>query len=153
MTPKERLNARGIKSPVISTHIKELMFNKVGKKQKTDEENRKQLEIARQYKRHTNLGSHNLADFFGISGVYLLYKGDLCVYIGESCCVLTTISQHIKKGIIKFDSFSVKKIQGNKLYRKEVERNLINDIKPILNIHHSEGKPSLRRKRNPFRRK
>jgi hypothetical protein len=78
----------------------------------------------------------NKIDFFGVSGVYYLIKEKKIVYIGESYCVYSRLSQHFKENIKDFDSFVIERINGEK-QRKLAEKRAIKRHKPLLNSVHN----------------
>lgn len=77
-----------------------------------------------------------LKEFFGISGVYYLFQESKLVYIGESACIFTRISQHL--GIKRFDHFKYIVIAGEK-ERKMLEKNLIRKHRPLYNLVYNES--------------
>lgn len=77
---------------------------------------------------------NDVGSFFNISGVYFLFKEKKLVYIGESACVLSRISQHIDAKL--FDSFKVVSVEGEQ-QRKEYERRMIKQFAPIYNYTHN----------------
>lgn len=74
--------------------------------------------------------------YFGISGVYILFRDCEIVYIGESACIFTRISEHIRTGEKLFDSFKYIPIEGAKK-RKRKERQMIKQHRPLLNVVHN----------------
>lgn len=84
-----------------------------------------------------NKNTIQLNEFFGISGIYFLFKENKLVYIGESSCVFTRISQHFKNTKKEFDSFKYEIFQGTIKQRKLKERKLIIRYNPILNFIHN----------------
>lgn len=74
-------------------------------------------------------GSFSLIEFFGISGVYYLFRNEQLVYIGESACVFSRITEHIKEGVKEFTHFKYEACEN----RKELERSLIRKYRPIYN--------------------
>jgi hypothetical protein len=79
-------------------------------------------------------------NFFGLSGVYFLLQGYTVVYVGESSCIFTRLSQHYKEGLKDFEFFYYKQIEGEEKRKKE-EKRWIKKLRPIYNSVHN---PNLR---------
>lgn len=82
--------------------------------------------------------THILIDFFFVSGVYFLVRNKEIVYIGESGCVMTRISQHISEGVKQFDGFKIIKFETMK-DRKDMEVYYIDKFRPIYNLQHNKN--------------
>ncbi len=67
-----------------------------------------------------------------ISGVYFLFKGEECVYIGESNSIFRRSSQHMNHKKNEWDSFKIHPVEGEHK-RKALESFLINVFQPKLN--------------------
>lgn len=72
------------------------------------------------------------------SGVYMLYKNDNIVYVGESSNILSRIGQHIKEGVKDFDEFEYFELEEED--RMNLEAFIIRIVKPKYNI--SSGCPT-----------
>lgn len=66
------------------------------------------------------------------SGVYFLFKDKKVVYIGESHCVISRVSQHTQEGIKEFDEFRLIYIEGERDREKE-EKKMIRKFRPVYN--------------------
>ena len=77
--------------------------------------------------------------FEKISGVYFLFREKRLVYIGESECVLSRLSQHFKEKIKEFDAYKVFKLIPNMEERKREEARLIKKFRPVLNFTHNRN--------------
>ena len=86
--------------------------------------------------KHINKNKKRKIDFFGVSGVYYLMKDNKVVYIGESSCIFTRLSQHYKEGIKDFDFFYYDKIESEES-RKRNEKKQIKSFRPIYNSTHN----------------
>lgn len=94
-------------------------------------------EIEEAHKKKAVAGAIPVSKYFGIPGVYHLIRGDEIVYIGESACVYTRISEHIRAGEKRFDSFKIYRVDGSARRRKQREKHHIRQHAPILNIQHN----------------
>lgn len=74
---------------------------------------------------------------FNSACIYMLYDDKELVYIGETICFITRLSQHIKEGNKKFDSFKIRYYLENDKYRKNEEKRMIKKFKPKYNIIHN----------------
>ena len=92
-------------------------------------------DVERKHKERLSAGSVPASDFFGISGVYYLFRGLDCIYIGESVCVYSRIAEHIRSGK-EFDAFKYERIQGVDA-RKKREASLIRQHRPLHNFQHN----------------
>lgn len=93
------------------------------------------MEIDNNAKLRLKRGSIAVRDVYGISGVYFLFRGVECVYIGESACVFTRIAEHLRSNK-DFDSFRFERVDGER-NRKEYEKKLIKKHHPLLNFQHN----------------
>lgn len=80
-----------------------------------------------------SLPVNKISSFFGISGVYFLYKGDKLVYIGESSCIITRLMQHQEK---EFDSFRYI-LERDEVARLKLEKKYIQKHAPPYNVIHN----------------
>lgn len=91
-------------------------------------------------KQHDEIPKHfniiNKNNFFGLSGVYFLIKDNKIVYVGESSCIFSRISQHYKEEIKNFDFFHYELYEGE-INRKQKERKYIKKFRPIYNFTHN----------------
>lgn len=76
---------------------------------------------------------------YGVPGVYFLFRGDEILYIGESVCITTRISEHHRNMIIDFDSFLIFQIIENETERKKLEKTLIIKHAPVCNLIHNKS--------------
>lgn len=76
-------------------------------------------------------------EVFGISGIYYLFNEGKIVYIGESTCVMSRISQHYKEGVKTFTDFKYYVFNGSDKERKKCEEGAIKKHNPILNFQHN----------------
>ncbi len=74
---------------------------------------------------------------FDLAGIYFLKHHGRIVYIGESECVLSRISEHIKDGVKEFDTFTFSVFGGTKFARKDKEATLIKRFQPKYNLTHN----------------
>lgn len=86
--------------------------------------------------KHINKNKKRKIDFFGVSGVYYLIKENKVVYIGESSCIITRLSQHYKEGVKDFDFFYYDRVDSE-VKRKSKEKILIKKFRPIYNSTHN----------------
>lgn len=121
--------------------LKELQLDKEAEILKREQEDKDPKEILRKIrvKEQNRLAKDKISidTYFGIPGVYFLFKDEELVYIGESQCIFTRISQHIKEDKKQFDSFRYTKMGTGEEHRKKVERNLIKKYRPKLNFQHN----------------
>lgn len=75
---------------------------------------------------------------FGIAGIYFLRHNGRIVYIGESDCVMTRVSNHISDGVKEFDTFTFQSFNGSKFARKDKESYLIKKYQPKYNMVHNK---------------
>lgn len=78
--------------------------------------------------------------FFNLVGIYFLYKNNKIVYIGESNCIISRVSQHFKDNTKNFDSFTFREHNGTAKARKQLEKKLIKQYKPKYNKTHNTPK-------------
>jgi len=74
---------------------------------------------------------------YGLSGVYYLFNDETLVYIGESECMITRISQHIKDGVKTFTHY---KLHACKNRKKREKKDIIRH-RPVYNATHN---PNIR---------
>ncbi len=74
-----------------------------------------------------------VSSIFGLSGVYYLFNNLDIVYIGESECIITRISQHIKENIKIFTHYKLFICDD----RKQKEKKAIRKHRPIYNATHN----------------
>lgn len=84
-------------------------------------------------------GSINRFEVFGIKGIYFLFREGKLLYIGESECITTRISQHIMDGVKNFDSYKILPFDGIASERKKLEKKLIKKHAPLLNVVHNKS--------------
>jgi len=88
-------------------------------------------------KRSRSVVNKRVEEFFQIPGIYFLkWRGEI-VYIGESKCVVTRVTQHFSENKKIFDSFSYTKMNKNKSERRDKEKELIQKYNPRYNIEHN----------------
>tara|TARA_R110000744_G_scaffold87840_3_gene171420 strand:- start:1337 stop:1735 length:399 start_codon:yes stop_codon:yes gene_type:complete len=108
---------------------------------RSSQEGKSNIEIQKELKekRNTNFsqGAFQVSDFFGISGVYYLLRDNEVVYIGESICIFSRLSQHFKSTEKEFNTFKYEKFEGSDLERKRKEAKLIKKYRPVLNFTHN----------------
>lgn len=85
---------------------------------------------------YLKLHKKRLDQHFGLSGVYVLLKGNKIVYVGESSCIMTRLSQHYKEGIKDFDYFFYEVYKTEK-QRKNKEKQYIKRFRPKYNLVHN----------------
>lgn len=76
------------------------------------------------------------------SGVYILYKNNNIVYVGESANILSRIGEHIRENMKDFDEFEY--FELNEEDRMDLEAFIIRVMKPKYNM--KGGSPSFKRK-------
>ena len=86
--------------------------------------------------KHISKKTKSKNDFFGVSGVYYLIRGRKVIYIGESSCVYSRLSQHYKEGIKDFDTFAIERVDGEQK-RKQYEKRQIQRFRPVCNSVHN----------------
>ena len=82
----------------------------------------------------TKLGSLR-ASYFNRPCIYLLYKGDKIVYVGQTECLARRIGEHFASDKV-FDSFVVHSFIDDQYIRLKKEEILIRKYKPIYNSVH-----------------
>lgn len=83
------------------------------------------------------IGKLNLKPF-NSGCIYMLYNLGEVVYIGETECFARRLSEHIKDGIKKFDSFKIRYYIENSEIRKNYEVRMIKKYNPIYNTLHNK---------------
>jgi hypothetical protein len=112
--------------------------NKIRKKE-SDE--KKEIEDS---KRKSKERIKNKSFQFGIAGTYFLFFKGKLVYIGESKCVMSRVSNHFKEKVKEFDDYNMKEFKGSDKQRKAYEKRLIKRFKPKYNIRHKvQRKPKI----------
>jgi len=82
----------------------------------------------------TKLGTLKVS-YFNKPCIYMLYKQDRIVYIGQTECLARRISEHLQSNK-NFDSFVVHSFIEDEYIRLKKEQILIRKHKPILNVAH-----------------
>lgn len=75
---------------------------------------------------------------FNTPCIYILYKEDEMVYIGETTSFSKRLAQHITEGKKCFDSFKLRYFIDNDKVRKNKEKRMIKKFKPKYNIIHNK---------------
>lgn len=75
------------------------------------------------------------ASYFNMPCIYMLYKDDKIVYIGQTECLARRIGEHMQSTKV-FDSFSVHSFIEDEYIRLKKEQILIRKYKPALNVTH-----------------
>lgn len=83
----------------------------------------------------TNKGGRLKVSYLNTPCIYLLYKNDKIVYVGQTKCLAKRISDHIVAGK-DFDNFAVHSFVKDEYTRLKKEEILIRKYKPVLNIKH-----------------
>ena len=73
--------------------------------------------------------------YFNAPCIYMLYKDDKIVYIGQTECLARRIGEHLQSTKV-FDSFSVHSFKEDEYIRLKKEQILIRKYKPVLNVTH-----------------
>lgn len=88
---------------------------------------------------------NKLSDFFGVAGVYFLMQEDTVVYIGETSCIVSRLSQHRQDK--EFNGFRMLRVD-DETERLRLEKAYIQKHAPKYNIIHnpaiSSNKPIIR---------
>lgn len=128
-------------------------MRKITKEQRLFDKQSKDLRKSQRYKTNKEIlseldykeaielseGSIKLGEVFGLCGVYMLFLDSKLVYIGESNCITTRISQHFKDEIKEFDSYKIYSLIEDTSIRKREEKRLIKKYNPILNFTHNRS--------------
>jgi len=119
----------------------ELLLDEEATKLRNKQAGKSNIEIQKELreKRNSNFsnGAFPVSDFFGISGIYFLFRDNEVVYVGESICIFSRLSQHFKSTEKEFTSFKYEKFEGNATERKKKEAKYIKKYRPILNFTHN----------------
>jgi hypothetical protein len=78
-------------------------------------------------------GAIEVSSMFGLSGVYYLFDNVDLVYIGESECMMTRLSQHVKEGVKTFTHYKLFVCDD----RKKREKKAIKKHRPVYNATHN----------------
>ena len=78
--------------------------------------------------------------------VYVLFKGDSIVYVGQTAQLPQRLAAHLNRGI-DFDSYSIVEVpHENTMCHRDAEAAYIRAYSPPLNaVHHPERKRPIRR--------
>jgi len=90
----------------------------------------------KQIKLFKNSNKLNL-EAFNSGCIYMLYNDNELVYIGETVCFISRLSQHIQEGKKEFDSFKIRYYIENDRCRKNTEKRMIKKFKPKYNLIHN----------------
>ena len=85
------------------------------------------------------VGAIEVKEFYNIAGIYYLFRESKCVYIGESECIYTRISQHIQEGVKNFTHFKILPCSDNEEGRKKLEKSVIKKYSPLYNLAHNKS--------------
>ncbi|MFA7287604.1 MAG: GIY-YIG nuclease family protein [Melioribacteraceae bacterium] len=94
-------------------------------------------ESIRNFNDNPDFAKIDALSFFGISGIYFLYKNNQLVYIGESRCIISRVSRHYEENTKQFDKFTFSVFTGTSDARKRKEKALIRRFKPKYNNTHN----------------
>lgn len=109
--------------------------------------NYRTFKMDKDIKKHLTNDLKNIPD--NICGIYLLYKDDKVVYVGQSTNVNTRIKTHLSQGLKDFEKYIWFECEKDDLVK--VEKEYINKFKPFYNGGISEGRSAY--KGSPKQRK
>lgn len=102
---------------------------------------KREAKMRRAIEKHENrYNIFNIEPLFFKPCVYFLKYNHTVVYIGETTNLMQRITAHINDNTKIFDSLSFEVFNGSVAERKAYEAEMINALKPVYNVHHTQEK-------------